>query len=124
MYTPLYLHEQGLGAESLAIVPLVMFISSFSTSLIVKSMNKHLGRKVAQIRINFALNFGVCWFGVINFLTFSSLTLLAVFLEQQDAHGYGLEQGESTPHMKSMLSLYCLVCVSFHLGHFLNIFEP
>lgn len=45
--TPLYLHEQGFGAESLAVVPLVMFLSSFCTSFIVKAMNKHMGRKIA-----------------------------------------------------------------------------
>lgn len=48
VYTPLYLQEQGLGAESLAIVPLVMFLSSFFTSFLTRPMNKYLGRKIAH----------------------------------------------------------------------------
>jgi len=47
VYIPLYLHELGLGAESLAVVPLVMFLSSLATSFIVKSVNKYCGRKVS-----------------------------------------------------------------------------
>lgn len=65
VYTPLYLHELGRSAESLAIVPLVMFISSFVTSFIVKSMNKRMGRKIAYF-IGCLLGAGGCvwvWFG-------------------------------------------------------------
>ncbi|KAK3924979.1 Major facilitator superfamily domain-containing protein 12 [Frankliniella fusca] len=65
VYTPLYLDEQGLSAESLAIVPLVMFISSFSTSFLTRTMNKHLGRRFAFI-IGSALGAGGCvwvWLG-------------------------------------------------------------
>lgn len=44
---PVYLHDGlSLGAESLAIQPLVMYASSFVTSVLVKSMNAHCGRKV------------------------------------------------------------------------------
>ncbi|KAL1129838.1 hypothetical protein AAG570_012782 [Ranatra chinensis] len=44
---PLYLHDYlRLGAQSLAIVPFVMFLSSFLTSLIIRLLNTYLGRKV------------------------------------------------------------------------------
>nr|CAD7459697.1 unnamed protein product [Timema tahoe] len=46
VYIPLYLHESlGLGAESLAIVPLVMFLASFGMSLVTKILNRKAGRK-------------------------------------------------------------------------------
>lgn len=48
VYIPLYLHESlNKGADSLAIMPLVMYISSFVISLAVKPLNKHLGRKIS-----------------------------------------------------------------------------
>ncbi|KAK3913528.1 Major facilitator superfamily domain-containing protein 12 [Frankliniella fusca] len=46
VYIPLYLDEINLSAESLAIVPLVMYVSSFFTSFFTPIMNKHLGRKI------------------------------------------------------------------------------
>jgi Vacuole effluxer Atg22 like. len=50
VYIPLYLHESlGMGAESLAVIPLVMFLASFVTSLLVKILNKKCGRKVSKI---------------------------------------------------------------------------
>jgi Na+/melibiose symporter-like transporter len=50
VYIPLYLHESlGMGAESLAVVPLVMFLASFVMSLLVKILNKKCGRKVSEI---------------------------------------------------------------------------
>jgi hypothetical protein len=49
VYIPLYLHESlNMGAESLAVVPLVMFLSSFMMSLLVKVLNKKCGRKVSR----------------------------------------------------------------------------
>ncbi|KAJ4449761.1 hypothetical protein ANN_01165, partial [Periplaneta americana] len=48
VYIPLYLHESlSMSAESLAIVPLVMFLASFVTSLLIKVLNKKFGRKVS-----------------------------------------------------------------------------
>ena len=48
VYVPLYLHEAlNMTAESLAIIPLVMFLSSFVTSVVVKLLNKKCGRKVS-----------------------------------------------------------------------------
>jgi len=50
VYIPLYLHESlGMGAESLAVIPLVMFLASFAMSLLVKILNKKCGRKVSKI---------------------------------------------------------------------------
>jgi len=50
VYIPLYLHESlGMGAESLAVIPLVMFLASFAMSLFVKILNKKCGRKVSKI---------------------------------------------------------------------------
>lgn len=50
VYVPLYLHESlGMGAESLAVIPLVMFLTSFGMSLLVKILNKKCGRKVSKI---------------------------------------------------------------------------
>ncbi|XP_063241656.1 major facilitator superfamily domain-containing protein 12-like isoform X2 [Bacillus rossius redtenbacheri] len=48
VYVPLYLHESlRLGAESLAVVPLVMFVASFVMSLFAKALNRRTGRKIA-----------------------------------------------------------------------------
>nr|CAD7399560.1 unnamed protein product [Timema poppensis] len=50
VYIPLYLHESlGLGAESLAIVPLVMFLASFGMSLLTKILNRNAGRKFSYV---------------------------------------------------------------------------
>ncbi|CAB3378377.1 Hypothetical predicted protein [Cloeon dipterum] len=47
VYMPLYLHDSlKVTAEELAIVPLVMFLSSFVFSFFVGHMNKFFGRKV------------------------------------------------------------------------------
>jgi Na+/melibiose symporter-like transporter len=49
VYIPLYLHESlNMTAESLAVIPLVMFVSSFVVSLLVKVLNKKCGRKVIR----------------------------------------------------------------------------
>lgn len=48
VYIPLYLHETlSRNAESLAVVPLLMFISSLSATFIVHPLNKVLGRLVS-----------------------------------------------------------------------------
>ncbi|XP_077300458.1 major facilitator superfamily domain-containing protein 12-like [Arctopsyche grandis] len=48
VFIPLYLHRTlALPGVTLASVPLVMFISSFVTSLVVRSLNRYLGRKAA-----------------------------------------------------------------------------
>ncbi|XP_075216444.1 major facilitator superfamily domain-containing protein 12-like isoform X2 [Lycorma delicatula] len=47
---PLYLQFYlQLKAETIAIVPLTVFVSSFVTSLIIKPLNKYLGRKIAFV---------------------------------------------------------------------------
>ncbi|XP_054006579.1 major facilitator superfamily domain-containing protein 12-like [Hylaeus anthracinus] len=48
IYIPLYLHKSlNMPATSLAVVPLVIFLSSFVTSLIIEKLNTKLGRKLS-----------------------------------------------------------------------------
>lgn len=48
IYVPLYLHETlHMAATSLAIIPLIMYLSSFKASLIIKYLNNKFGRKIA-----------------------------------------------------------------------------
>ncbi|XP_071438639.1 major facilitator superfamily domain-containing protein 12-like [Hetaerina americana] len=48
VYMPLYLHKSLLmPAENLAIIPLVMFLSSFIFSFLIKYLNQHWGRKIS-----------------------------------------------------------------------------
>lgn len=50
IYVPLYLHESlGMPATSLAIIPLIMFISSFVMSLVIERLNTKLGRKISYL---------------------------------------------------------------------------
>lgn len=49
VYIPLYLHETlSRNAESLAVVPLLMFLSSLSATFVVHPLNKVLGRLVSK----------------------------------------------------------------------------
>lgn len=49
-YMPLYLHESlMMPATSLAVIPLIMFMSSFKWSLIIEKLNTKLGRKWAYL---------------------------------------------------------------------------
>lgn len=48
VFIPLYLHETlQMAAQALAIVPLIMFLSSFCTSFLIEFINRKLGRKVS-----------------------------------------------------------------------------
>lgn len=48
VFIPLYLHESlNMGAESLAVIPLVMFLASFMMSFLVNVINKKCGRKLS-----------------------------------------------------------------------------
>lgn len=48
IYVPLYLHKSlSMPATSLAIIPLIMFLSSFVISLIIEKLNTKLGRKIS-----------------------------------------------------------------------------
>lgn len=48
IYIPLYLHKSlHMPATSLAVVPLIIFLSSFVMSLIIEKLNTKLGRKVS-----------------------------------------------------------------------------
>lgn len=56
IYIPLYLHSYlKLPSENLAVLPLVMFMSSYVTSFIIKPLNVEFGRKVS-IRCDFFVN--------------------------------------------------------------------
>ncbi|KAL0271697.1 UNVERIFIED_CONTAM: hypothetical protein PYX00_008709 [Menopon gallinae] len=58
VYVPLYLHETlSKGAESLAIIPLLMYVSSLLASGAVHHINKVFGRMVAYI---FGAILGIC----------------------------------------------------------------
>lgn len=47
VFIPLYLHETlDMAASALALVPLVMFIGSFVTSMCIEKMNRFCGRKL------------------------------------------------------------------------------
>ncbi|GLH01281.1 Major facilitator superfamily domain-containing protein 12 [Gryllus bimaculatus] len=60
VYVPLYLHETlNKSAESLAVVPLVMFLSSFVVSLVVKPLNQRFGRKIAYFQ-GAVIGIGAC----------------------------------------------------------------
>ncbi|XP_046403114.1 major facilitator superfamily domain-containing protein 12-like [Ischnura elegans] len=66
VYVPLYLHKSLLmPAENLAIIPLVMFLSSFVFSFVIKYLNKHWGRKISFI-LGCLVGIAPCiwvWFG-------------------------------------------------------------
>lgn len=50
VFIPLYLHETlNMSASSLALVPLVMFIGSFCTSLSLEKINRYFGRRLTFI---------------------------------------------------------------------------
>lgn len=47
VFIPLYLHETlSMSASALALIPLVMFIGSFVTSIAIERLNRSCGRKV------------------------------------------------------------------------------
>lgn len=53
---PLYLqYYLKLKAESIAVIPFTVYVSSFVTSLIIKPLNKFLGRKVIQYILLFII---------------------------------------------------------------------
>ncbi|XP_011494266.1 PREDICTED: major facilitator superfamily domain-containing protein 12-like isoform X2 [Ceratosolen solmsi marchali] len=65
-YVPLYLHETlNMPATSLAIIPLILYLSSFKASLIIHYLNSKLGRKVSYL-IGASMGISACiwiWFG-------------------------------------------------------------
>ncbi|XP_034938235.1 major facilitator superfamily domain-containing protein 12-like isoform X2 [Chelonus insularis] len=66
IYMPIYLHESlKMPATALAIIPLIMYLSSFKVSLVIEKINTKLGRKVAY-SIGVTLGLLACvwiWFG-------------------------------------------------------------
>ncbi|XP_014218010.1 major facilitator superfamily domain-containing protein 12 [Copidosoma floridanum] len=65
-YIPLYLHESlNMPATALAVIPLVMYLSSFKASLTINYLNKKLGRKLSYL-IGATMGISACvfiWFG-------------------------------------------------------------
>lgn len=48
-YIPIYLQDSlHLSEESVAYIPLVMYVSGFLTTTILKALNKFIGRKVSS----------------------------------------------------------------------------
>ncbi|XP_076636394.1 major facilitator superfamily domain-containing protein 12 isoform X2 [Colletes latitarsis] len=48
IYIPLYLHKSlNMPATSLAVIPLIIFLSSFAMSLIIEKLNTKVGRKIS-----------------------------------------------------------------------------
>lgn len=57
IYVPLYLHKSlNMPATSLAIIPLIMCLSSFIMSLLIERLNTKLGRKISYC---FGVFFGI-----------------------------------------------------------------
>lgn len=51
VFIPLYLHETlNMAASALALIPLVMYLGSFMTSLLTEKINRNFGRKVTLLR--------------------------------------------------------------------------
>ncbi|KAF5305314.1 hypothetical protein FQR65_LT07739 [Abscondita terminalis] len=50
VFIPLYLHETlSMAASALALIPLIMYVGSFVTSMCIEKLNRSLGRKMAYI---------------------------------------------------------------------------
>ncbi|XP_061943458.1 major facilitator superfamily domain-containing protein 12 [Apis cerana] len=81
IYVPLYLHTSlNMPATSLAIIPLIMYLSSFVMSLIIERLNTKLGRKISYC---FGVVLGVCaciWIQFGNDLTYIRYQIYLVFL--------------------------------------------
>ncbi|XP_018334072.1 major facilitator superfamily domain-containing protein 12 isoform X2 [Agrilus planipennis] len=50
VFIPLYLHETlNMAASALALIPLIMYLGSFLTSIAVEKINRGFGRKIAYV---------------------------------------------------------------------------
>ena len=87
-YVPLYLHETlQMPATSLAIIPLIMYLSSFKASITIQYLNSKLGRKVSYL-IGAVMGIGACiwiWCGsnsdqFVRLFIYPVSLLLGVFL--------------------------------------------
>uniref|UniRef100_A0A1Y1LD93 Major facilitator superfamily (MFS) profile domain-containing protein n=1 Tax=Photinus pyralis TaxID=7054 RepID=A0A1Y1LD93_PHOPY len=65
VFIPLYLHETlNMVASALALIPLIMYIGSFVTSMCIEKLNRSFGRRFAYV-IGSALSLvACCWIGV------------------------------------------------------------
>ena len=77
IYVPLYLHDSlSMPATSLAIIPLLMFLSSFVMSLIIEKLNTKLGRKISYC---FGAMLGLCACIWIHFGTGATYTKYQIY---------------------------------------------
>lgn len=62
----MYLHETlHMAATSLAIIPLIMYLSSFKSALVIEYLNTKCGRKIAYL-LGATFSLSACawiWFG-------------------------------------------------------------
>lgn len=50
VFIPLYLHETlNMAASALALIPLIMFVGSFITTMAIEKLNRRLGRGVSIV---------------------------------------------------------------------------
>ncbi|XP_076667779.1 major facilitator superfamily domain-containing protein 12 [Andrena cerasifolii] len=77
IYVPLYLHDSlSMPATSLAVIPLLMFLSSFIMSLIIEKLNTKLGRKISYC---FGVMLGLCACIWIHFGTGATYTKYQIY---------------------------------------------
>ena len=51
-YVPIYLQDTlQMSPESVAYIPLTMYVSGFVTTLVMKPLNRNYGRKVSSTRL-------------------------------------------------------------------------
>lgn len=83
VFIPLYLHETlDMSASSLALIPLIMFVGSFITSLPLERINRYFGRRITYL-IGFLLGFVACiWihFGEGNIYTSYCMYIIAALI--------------------------------------------
>ncbi|CAL7946225.1 unnamed protein product [Xylocopa violacea] len=81
IYIPLYLHiSLNMPATSLAIIPLIMYLSSFVTSLIIEKLNTKLGRKISYC-VGVVLGICACiWIQFDTSLTYTKYEIYPVSL--------------------------------------------
>ena len=72
IYLPMYLHETlHMAATYLALLPLIMYLSSFKTSFVIECLNTKFGRKIVY-SLGSVLSLAACiwiWYGEGEFFT-------------------------------------------------------
>ncbi|CAK9830966.1 Major facilitator superfamily domain-containing protein 12 [Anthophora retusa] len=81
IYVPLYLHKSlSMPATFLAIIPLIMFLSSFVMSLIIERLNTKLGRKLSYCLGVILGMFACTWIQFGTGLTYTKYQIYPVFV--------------------------------------------